>query len=384
MIRIVAAIAGMVLIGSAAHATIIATGGYGHPAALVTMAMALGVAVGAVAIGSAAGHGRIALAVAIAAGLLAGEGYALLGTAERVIVQRDEAQAPLRYAAERHRAAKADLDAALAARPAPPDRSRLTAAEARLATASAAVVAAATDRGCAANCRTLLQAGVDAAEVEVGKARAEIEIGERAEAGRLARRIADARTAFEAAPMPPSATPLADRLRIDAWLLDLIAAALLSLGVNGLGGALLALAGHAPKIEAKSSARRGTAVRVIEASTVIDAPPPVADATPAVEPELPVELDKPRLVASTPTKPGSPDLILDMIEPCESGGRLELAEVYALYAEACRDAGVPALTPERFVTPLQRLCRAHKIGSRVVRDKVYLLGVRRVSTEARA
>jgi hypothetical protein len=48
-------------------------------------------------------------------------------------------------------------------------------------------------------------------------------------------------------PIPASASPLADRLGVPAWVLDLLLAGLGSVGCNGLAACLLAFAAHAPR-----------------------------------------------------------------------------------------------------------------------------------------
>lgn len=56
--------------------------------------------------------------------------------------------------------------------------------------------------------------------------------------------LRDARAALARTTLPPSPTPLADRLGMAAWALDLLAAALGSLAPNGLGCGLIAFAAH--------------------------------------------------------------------------------------------------------------------------------------------
>ena len=96
-------------------------------------------------------------------------------TAERLIVGREAAQAPLRDAAKAHVKASQRVAGAVAALAAVPTASpRLGAALAAKAAAIAAVVQKSAEPGCAANCRALLQAQVDAARAEVTQARGEI------------------------------------------------------------------------------------------------------------------------------------------------------------------------------------------------------------------
>ena len=80
------------------------------------------------------------------------------------------------------------------------------------------------------NCRQLLQAQVDAAAGEVVAARAEIASGKKV----LEDDLEAARTALASMKPPVSDTPLADRLGLPGWKIDLLAAALASLAANGL------------------------------------------------------------------------------------------------------------------------------------------------------
>jgi hypothetical protein len=168
-------------------------------------------------------------------------------TAERLVAGREAQQAPLREAeAQRAKAAQRLADAKAALERLPATSPRLEAAIAAKAAADTAVVEKSAERHCLANCRALLQAQVDAAERAVGEARAEI-AARRELAGD---ELQNSRAALAAIVPMPSATPLADRLGIPAWLLDLIAAALGSMAANGLGCGLIAYAGHGRRREA--------------------------------------------------------------------------------------------------------------------------------------
>jgi hypothetical protein len=183
-----------------------ATGGYDTPHAVLTLAIAAGVGVGALCIGAAWEARRYGLALAIITAVVAGEVYGFVLTAERLITAREQAQAPLRASkAERAEAAK-----------------RLSTAEAAKRDADAAVVQKAAEKGCRENCSKLLQGQVDAAALEVQKARA----------------------ATDTKKPLASPTPLADRLGVPAWIVDVVTAALGSIAANGLGCCLLAFAGH--------------------------------------------------------------------------------------------------------------------------------------------
>jgi hypothetical protein len=161
-------------------------------------------------------------------------------TAERTIAHREQQQGPLRAAAEARTKAAERVEAAKSALAAIGPTPRLTAALKAKAAADAAVLAKASDKGCISNCRQLLQAQVDQAADEVKAARAEIEA---ARTG-AELKLEEARAAFKALPDPQSATPLADRLGLEGWKIDLTAAGLASIAANGLAALLLAFAAH--------------------------------------------------------------------------------------------------------------------------------------------
>ncbi len=242
-LRSTALVVGLALLVATAHATIVSTGGYGSAHSAVTLAIVAGVAVASLAIGTAWGERR-GLALWLIAAITAGELFGLLSTAERLIAGREAQQVPLRAQATAHEGAvRRVADAAAALSNAPASSPRLAAALAEKAAADAATNDKSAERGCRENCRALLQARVDAAEREVASARNDLA----AIAGRRSRELDAARAGLAAMTPPASATPLADRIGISAWLLDLIAAALGSLAANGLGCGLVAFAGHAPR-----------------------------------------------------------------------------------------------------------------------------------------
>jgi len=237
---------GLALLAATAHVTISATCGYTGPQAILIIAIALGVGVGALAIGSAWSAGRTILAFWLMAAILAGEAFGFMMTAERLITGRETQQAPLRDAEiTRAKAAQrvANAESALAA--VPTTSRRLEKALVAKAVADAAVIEKSAQRGCATNCRALLQDQVDNAQAEVNAARAEI--GK----SRITaeRELETARAALTAIKAPASATPLADRVGLPAWAIDLITAALGSMAANGLGCGLIAFAAHGRREE---------------------------------------------------------------------------------------------------------------------------------------
>ena len=243
IIRAFAIICGLLILAAVAHATIIATGGYWTPQSYLTLAIAGGVGLGGILSGMAWSARRRALAVWLVVVIAAGEAFGLLSTAERLIVSREAAQAPLRQVEQRRAKATERVTAAQGALDAlPTTSSRLEAALAAKAAADQAAIDKSAERGCRENCRALLQAQVDAAATEIEQARADLARGRtKGEA-----ELTAARAALAVLKAPASATPLADRLGVSAWLLDLVHSALGSLAANGLACGLLVFGAHQP------------------------------------------------------------------------------------------------------------------------------------------
>jgi hypothetical protein len=239
-LRGIAFVVGLALLSATAHATITTTGGYGTAHSFITMTVAAGVGVSAIVAGSI-WTTRRGLALWLVLAIIAGEAFGLLSTAERLVASREAAQAPLRALAERYaKAAQRVSDAAAALASAPTTSLRLERALSRKDAADKAASEKAAERGCRENCRQLLQGQVDDAGQEVAAARAELATNEATQT----REFSVATAELAAIKTPVSATPLADRVGIAAWLIDLIAAALASIAANGMACGLIAFAGH--------------------------------------------------------------------------------------------------------------------------------------------
>jgi hypothetical protein len=248
LLRVAAALAGVALLAATAHVTILSTGGYRTPHAVLTLAISAGVGVGALCIGVAWEARRRSLAVGIALALIAGEAFGLIATADRLVAAREASQAPLRaIGAERAVAAERAESARLALARAPTTSSRLEAALTAKGIADTAAVQKAAEIGCRENCRKLLQAQVDAAALEAQQARVALDRERQA----LAELLAAAQRAYVDIKAPASPTPLADRTGIAPWVLDLAVAALGSIAANGLGCSLLAFAAHRHRQDAE-------------------------------------------------------------------------------------------------------------------------------------
>jgi hypothetical protein len=240
-VKILAVLVGAVILFTTAHVSILATGGYGGPHAYITLGVAAGVAVASIAVGRAWAEKRRALAIFLVVAIAAGEVFAILSTAERLTAAREASQSPLRQALEARQKLETRVAKAEAAVLALPDVSaRLQAAMQSKTAADGAVVTKSAERGCAANCRLLLQAQADQSQQEVEAARREM-----AETrARLEQAVADARGNLAAFKSPPSASPLADRIGWPAWVLDLVMAGLGSIAANGLACCLMVFGSH--------------------------------------------------------------------------------------------------------------------------------------------
>ncbi|MFA5956134.1 hypothetical protein [Hyphomicrobium sp.] len=241
LLRALALLSGFGIIGAMVHVAVVASGGYDAPTAPLFIAVGLGLCVGSLCVGAAQRDRRWPLAAFIIATLAAGEGYAIITTSETTIATRDAAAAPLE-AAE-----KARIES----------QGRVANAEQAKARADAAAISEAPKPGCRHECRILLE-------------------GAKADARR---ELDAARLAFNAMPAPRSATPLADRLHVDASSLDLLAAVLRSLAVNGLGGALIAFGAHGGGSTARRKRARPRAVASREAKSLPLSSPSTASAT---------------------------------------------------------------------------------------------------------
>jgi hypothetical protein len=319
-VRVIAGLVGLGILAFVVNAAILASGGYGTPAAPLMMALGAGLAAGALAVGVAWEEGRRALGVGLVVALLAGEAWALLQTAERTIAHRDQQQAPLQAAADTRVRAAERVKAAADALAAIGDTPRLAKAQATKDAADAAVVSKAAEKGCVHNCAKLLQAQVQAAAEDVAAARAEIATLRAA----AEESLQQARAALAALPLPPSGTPLADRLGIAAWRLDIIHAALASVAANGLAALLLAFAAH--------GRRPRRAIHVMPAPTM-ETPAPLPD-------------DPGSVLADTPVRDAKEEadaFARSAFRPSKRG-RVVLNDIPAAYHAWCRTRGIEPLS----------------------------------------
>jgi hypothetical protein len=230
MLRSLAVLIGCAIVAATAHVAILSAGGYAMPTTPLQIAVALGLCTGSICVGSALRDGRWLLAFVFVIALISGEAYAIITTSEITIGARDATAAPIRDA-ERARA-----DALL----------RVARAEASKTAAESAGLTEASKPGCRRECRILLEDAKTNAERELNAAG----------------------VALNSLAPPRSATPLADRLHIAGWKLDLLTAALRSIAANGLGAALIAFGANGKSEVHRPRTARTTPSRVADAEPV--------------------------------------------------------------------------------------------------------------------
>jgi len=277
-LKVSAGAAGATILAASTGLLIEANGLTGWHAGLVA-AMAAGLVVGAVVIARVSWH--VGLVVGLV--MLAGEMFGLIGTAERIVISRQAAQAPIAAAAKAHADAQERVrQAALAADDAKQSSPRLLQALEGKARAEAAAREKAAERSCVSNCRALLEGAIASAAADVEAARREMAAREQV----AQRELSEARAALAGLPAARSASPLADRLGIEAWLLDVIAASLLAVGANGLAVVLITWAAHVVPKQLETSQSRQSEPQERTA--------PAFEATPAlqiVQQVLPAPID---------------------------------------------------------------------------------------------
>lgn len=161
----------------------------------------------------------------VTAVLIAGEAHNVIRVAETQIAVRDAKADDIRA----DNASRSEAVAALA-----DAQKRFDRAEQAVTAADTAIAASASERGCKSECAKLLTAQKAAALAERDAAR-QARDGKRQE--------------LQTIPPPKSEAPLADRLGVDAWAIDLLAGGLLAACVNGLAALLIYLGNRPAPIE---------------------------------------------------------------------------------------------------------------------------------------
>jgi hypothetical protein len=336
IVHILAGAIGLAIIACVADATIRSTGGYSSDSVRLTIALASGLAGGSAAMGWAWKDGRHMLAISLAVFLFACEAYSLLKIGEVTMAEREKQQAPLVGREQERAAAQKRLEAALAVlAKANDDSPRLARAVKAKQTADDAAVAKAAEKGCAANCREILNQQVSIAEAEVTAARAEIgRSHDRAEAS-----VSAARVALDKIPPIESASPLADRLGWPAWVMDLLAVTLRSVGANGLAAMLVAFAAHGWSHGARKSSATTQAKDDVRTKAM---------AAPQPAPR------QQRKIAGDPASVVADRFAAKAFAPAPDG-RVYLREIRAAYHRWCSEQGTTPLSDQEIGAALNDL-----------------------------
>ncbi|KAB2942941.1 MAG: hypothetical protein K8F92_14770 [Hyphomicrobium sp.] len=348
-----AAAVGVGILGCVTNSAIFNTGGYSTTTAPMLIALSCGLAIGAAVTGIAWRHRRRTLAILLVIALGAGEAYALLMTAERTLTNREGQQAPLRDAMEKRAKASAAVVEAQRSLDAIGDTPRLAAAKGAKATADRAAIEKAAEDGCRQHCRALLEQQVNTAAAEVEAARREVADDRKA----AEQRLGAASAALAGIPIPASPTPLADRLSVEAWWIDLLAAGLASIAANGLAASLIAFATH-----------RST-------------PPAPTTTTTTAKAQIP-------LIASIPPPPSEPDLAppprqaadeadlfaRTMFRPAPKG-RVRVRDIRTAYHNWCADLDRAPLPDAEIGTALMVLFTRVGLACETSRGDAEIVGM---------
>ena len=373
-----AIVIGVLLLAASANYNITHAGGYGTPLSFIVIALAAGVAGGSLVIGKSWRDRRFGLAFMIALALVAGETYGLFTTAEQLVAAREDDQAPLNALAQARRTAKARLAAAEAALKASRTTSaRIEQAIRNKAEADRNAQAKAAEKSCAANCKDILLQQASSAGTELSNARTEL--AEQRTAAVVA--VNEARAALDGLPAPRSATPLADRLNLPAWSIDIFKAAMGSIAINGLAACLLAFGAH------------GQRHRPTASPGPIDRTQPVHDLLPVPEPE-PTPKSKPRsfqkrqtaLPAPQAEKTSEPPglkedsvaaqaarFALASIMPAP-GGHAYLDDIMAAYRHWCETEGVTRHEPRVISEALTTLFKSARLTGKIIDGRPAVMG----------
>lgn len=254
-LRIFAGTVGAVIIGCVTWGAVSAVGGINTPTGPTLVALAFGLVAGAMCAGFAWHNGRKTMAIALGLALLMGEAYALLNTGERELEARDAKQAPVRVLmADRERLSREAQAPVVTTTP------RLQAAMANLDAVNTDARVKIATPSCVKLCKQELTEQREAAQKEVADARAELYALRKASS----ENVDATKVALAAIPAAAAVSPLAARINVADWILDLIRAGLYSVAANGLGAFLLAFASS-----------RGKVAKIVEAKALVAETAPV-------------------------------------------------------------------------------------------------------------
>lgn len=245
LLRICAGIVGAGIIAGVTYAAVTAIGGINAPTAPLLVAHAVGLVVGAMCIGLAVKSRRFVVAAGLILTLFAGEAYTLMNTGERELEAREAKQVPARATMERRKALSVEIAKGEAALAALTTSRRLADALIVQRQIADGAMSTSAQQGCGKYCTKTLAESAAGAQREVDAARAALD-GERKT---IMAGIEADKAALAAIPTVAALSPLAARVNVADWKLDLLRAGLLTLSANGLGAFLLVFAAHSGRRE---------------------------------------------------------------------------------------------------------------------------------------
>jgi hypothetical protein len=346
--RVIAGAVGLGIFAAMTDAAVEHAGGYNTLEARLLMALGVGAAAAALLSGVAWRDGARGLAVLMLVGAIVAEAGNLQRTAERLAISREAQQAPARNAAERRAVLARHLKRARervteAERP----TARLTAAIEREQQVAVTVAEKSAERGCASNCRKLLQAQVDAAAVEIQAARSEQD--ERVAAARANLKVAEA--ALAAVKIPPAPSALARWLDLPARYLDLGYAGAMSFAMLTLGLAMLHYAGR-PGSGRDKDVTQTEAVGADARVTRLAGAEPANDVTRHKRPQKLLPPPDPRAALEEIDA-----WAVATIKPAGSRSKVTIGDMRAAYLVWCEHEGRQAVCEQFFHRAMPKMAR---------------------------
>lgn len=239
-LRILAGIVGAGIIAGVTYSAVTAIGGLQATMAPLLIMHAVGLVVGAMCIGLAFRARRYAVALGLILTLFAGEAYTLMNTGERELEAREAKQVPARATMERRKALSVEIAKGEAALAALTTSRRLADALIVQRQIADGAMSTSAQKDCGRYCTTTLRESAAGAQREVDAARAALEADRKV----ISAGIEADKAALAAIPVVAALSPLAARVNVADWKLDLLRAGLLTLSANGLGAFLLVFAAH--------------------------------------------------------------------------------------------------------------------------------------------
>ena len=278
-LRTLAGIVGAGIIAGVTYAAVKAIGGIEAPTAPLLIIHAVGLVVGAMAIGLAFKSRRIVVALGLILTLAAGEAYTLLNTSERELEAREAKQVPARETMERRKTlsvAIAKGEAALAGMSSSHRLEKALESQRSISKMSADTSA---QQGCGKYCTKTLADNLAGAQREVDAAREALAAQRKV----IETAIQADKAALAAIPVVAALSPLAARTGVADWKLDLTRAGLLTLSANGLGFFLLVFAAHSVRRDENAVDAVSDAVPL---ETVSEAPKALSFERPLTDDEI--------------------------------------------------------------------------------------------------